>query len=65
MSDRMNKQWKLKSRPVGMVKKTDFELVEEPAATPGEGQALVRNLMVAFDPAMRGCREWKQARVGS
>ena len=43
MSDRVNRQWRLKTRPVGMVKESDFEYVEEPAASPGEGQALVRN----------------------
>jgi hypothetical protein len=37
-----------------MVKESDFELVEEPVRSPEEGQALVRNLMVAFEPAMRG-----------
>ncbi len=57
MSDRMNRQWRLKTRPVGMVKESDFEYVEEPAASPGEGQALVRNFMVAFEPAMRGWLE--------
>jgi NADPH-dependent curcumin reductase CurA len=57
MSDRVNRQWRLKTRPVGMVKESDFEYVEEPAASPGEGQALVRNYMVAFEPAMRGWLE--------
>ncbi len=37
-----------------MVKESDFEFVEEPARVPGEGQALVRNWMLAFEPAMRG-----------
>jgi NADPH-dependent curcumin reductase CurA len=37
-----------------MVKESNFEYVEEPAASPGEGQALIRNYMVAFEPAMRG-----------
>jgi NADPH-dependent curcumin reductase CurA len=54
MSERLNKQWKLKSRPVGMVAVENFELIEEHAPTPEEGQALVRNHMLAFDPAMRG-----------
>jgi NADPH-dependent curcumin reductase CurA len=57
MSDRVNRQWRLKARPVGMVKESDFEYVEEPAESPGEGQALVRNFMVAFEPAMRGWME--------
>jgi len=37
-----------------MVKESDFELVEEPVTALAEGQARVRNLMVAFEPAMRG-----------
>ena len=50
----MNGQWRLRARPDGMVKESDFEYVEEPIASPGEGQLLVRNLYLAFEPAMRG-----------
>lgn len=53
MSDR-NRQWLLNSRPVGMVKESDFELVSTPIPTPGDGQILIRNRMLAFEPAMRG-----------
>ena len=53
MSD-VNRQWRLRSRPVGWVKESDFELHREPVPTPGPGQALVRNLYLAFEPAMRG-----------
>jgi NADPH-dependent curcumin reductase CurA len=49
-----NRQWLLKSRPVGMVKETDFELASTPMPTPGEGQLLIRNRIFAFEPAMRG-----------
>ncbi len=49
-----NGQWRLKSRPDGMVKESDFEYVEEPVGSPGDGQILVRNLYLAFEPAMRG-----------
>lgn len=49
-----NRQWRLKSRPVGMVKETDFEMTSEAVAEVGEGQFLVRNLFFAFEPAMRG-----------
>ncbi len=49
-----NRQWLLKSRPVGMVKESDFELVSTPIPTPGEGQLLIRNRILAFEPAMRG-----------
>jgi NADPH-dependent curcumin reductase CurA len=36
------------------VKESDFELVEESLAEPADGQILVRNLYLAFEPAMRG-----------
>ncbi len=54
MSNRNNGQWRLKSRPVGMVKETDFEYIEEPLADLSANQFLVRNLYFAFEPAMRG-----------
>lgn len=54
MSNRMNGQWRLKSRPVGMVKESDFEYVEEPVPELGENEFLIRNLYLAFEPAMRG-----------
>ena len=37
-----------------MVKERDFELKESPLPVPGDGQALVRNRWLAFEPAMRG-----------
>ena len=49
-----NGQWRLRTRPDGMVQESDFEYVEEPLGTPGEGQLLVRNLYLAFEPALRG-----------
>jgi NADPH-dependent curcumin reductase CurA len=52
-----NRQWLLASRPVGMVKESDFELRTIPVASPGDGQMLVRNRWLAFEPAMRGWME--------
>lgn len=49
-----NRQWLLRARPVGMVRESDFELKETPVPEPGEGEALVRNTHLAFEPAMRG-----------
>ncbi len=49
-----NRQWLLRSRPVGMVKQSDFELHSAPIPKPGAGQILVRNRWLAFEPAMRG-----------
>lgn len=51
---RTNGQWRLEERPVGMVKTTDFELVEEPVPALEDGQLLVKNLYLAFEPAQRG-----------
>jgi NADPH-dependent curcumin reductase len=49
-----NRQFKLKQRPVGMVKREDFEFVEGAVPEPGEGEFLVRNAYLSLDPAMRG-----------
>lgn len=49
-----NRQWRLRSRPAGMVQESDFECVEAPIPEPDAGQVLVRNLYFAFEPAMRG-----------
>jgi NADPH-dependent curcumin reductase CurA len=53
VSDRVNRQWLLKSRPTGMVERSNFELQEARAAAPGDGEFLVRNLYLSLDPAMR------------
>ena len=44
---RTNGQWRLKTRPVGMVQTTDFELVEEDLPELEDGQLLVKNLFLA------------------
>jgi NADPH-dependent curcumin reductase CurA len=49
-----NRQWRLASRPVGMVKESDFELASEEIAGAADGEVLVRNLFLAFEPAQRG-----------
>ena len=53
MSD-VNRQWLLARRPVGMVRESDFELRSSPIPAPADGQVLVRNRWLAFEPAMRG-----------
>ena len=50
----VNRQWRLKSRPIGLIKTTDFDLVSEPIPELGEGQFLIRNVYLSLDPAMRG-----------
>ncbi|MFF0062505.1 NADP-dependent oxidoreductase [Streptomyces sp. NPDC005279] len=51
---RINHQVRLAARPVGLPRPTDWELTEEPAGEPGEGELLVRVLQLSLDPAMRG-----------
>ena len=41
-------------RPDGAIKDSDFKLVETDVPTPGEGEVLVRNLMLSCDPTQRG-----------
>ena len=54
MSSNKNRQFKLAQRPVGMVKRSDFDFVESPIPVPGDGEFLVRILFISLDPAMRG-----------
>ena len=37
-----------------MVKESDFERIDEPLPDIGEGEFLIRNIYLAFEPAMRG-----------
>ena len=52
----VNRQWLLDRRPTGMVSEGDFRYYESPLPTPdlGAGEILVKNLMLSFEPAMRG-----------
>lgn len=50
----INHQFRLAARPVGMVKRSDFNYTEEPARSPSEGEVLVKTLYLSLDPAMRG-----------
>jgi hypothetical protein len=52
-----NRQWLLAKRPHGMVGEENFEYVETPIPEPGEGEVLVRNLYLSFDPTQRGWME--------
>jgi NADPH-dependent curcumin reductase CurA len=54
MSAKQNRQYKLAARPVGLPKRTDFELASAPVPTPGPGEVLVKTLYLSLDPAMRG-----------
>ena len=54
MSETVNRQVLLKSRPVGIPQAEHFEIVERAVAEPGPGQVRVRNLLLSVEPAMRG-----------
>ena len=49
-----NRQVLLASRPQGRVVPENFRIVETELASPGEGEALVRNEWLSLDPYMRG-----------
>ena len=63
MNRHINRQWCLANRPEGMVKETDFSYHEGSVPEPQEGEFLVRNLYVAFEPAMRNWMMDRQAYV--
>jgi NADPH-dependent curcumin reductase len=50
---RVNRQWRMKSRPVGMVSRENFEWAEAPVPALKDGEFLVRNLYLSFDPTQR------------
>ena len=54
MKNIISREIRLKSRPVGIPKESDFEMVEVPVPDLGENQLLVKNLYMSVDPYMRG-----------
>ena len=52
-----NRQWLLAKRPSGLVTRENFDYAENPIPEPAEGQVLVRNLFLSFDPTQRGWME--------
>jgi NADPH-dependent curcumin reductase CurA len=49
-----NKQIRLRKRPDGMPTTVDFEVVEGPRPSVGDGQVLRRTIYLSLDPYMRG-----------
>jgi len=49
-----NLQFRLAARPVGMVKDSDWQRVEEPLRELADGEILIKVLYLSLDPAMRG-----------
>ncbi len=50
----MNRQWRLAARPHGLPVAADWEFRSEPVPAPGDGEFLVRVILISLDPAMRG-----------
>jgi NADPH-dependent curcumin reductase CurA len=50
----VNHQFRLAARPVGLPKRSDWSLTEEPVRPPNDGELLIRVLLLSLDPAMRG-----------
>jgi NADPH-dependent curcumin reductase CurA len=53
MASAVNRQYRLRRRPEGRIRPSDFELVEAPAPSPGPGQAVARVLYLSLDPTNR------------
>lgn len=49
-----NRQFRLIARPVGLPKRSDFDLVTAPVSGPGPGEVLIKVQYLSLDPAMRG-----------
>lgn len=49
-----SREWRLKTRPVGLPKMTDFEMATVDVPAPAAGEVQVRNLYMSVDPYMRG-----------
>ncbi len=54
MSTVMSREIHLKSRPVGLPNRDNFQLVSVPVPEPADGQFVVRNTYMSVDPYMRG-----------
>jgi hypothetical protein len=54
VSQAINKQIRLASRPSGWVAEENFSVTEETVTKPEDGEVLVRNIFMSVDPYMRG-----------
>lgn len=57
----INRQWLLAKRPSGFVTRENFVYAENPIPEPTDGQVLVRNLYLSFDPTQRGWMEERES----
>jgi len=53
MSQLTNRQWIMTSRPTDMVSRDNFTWQEVPVPELQDGEFLVRNLYMSFDPTLR------------
>lgn len=54
MTKRMNRQWRLASRPAGLFKDSNFQWTQEPVPELKDGELLVHNEYLSLDPTNRG-----------
>jgi NADPH-dependent curcumin reductase CurA len=57
MTERINRQWRLAARPVGMFKDSDFQWTQEPVRALNDGEFLVHIEYLSLDPTNRGWAE--------
>ena len=54
MTESVNRQFILASRPAALPTPEEVPMVESPMPQAGEGEVVVRNIYLAMDPAIRG-----------
>ena len=54
MAEKVSREIRLKNRPEGLPKESDFELAEAVIPEIGDGEVLVQNIYMSVDPYMRG-----------
>ena len=54
MSEHLSREIRLKARPVGLPKESDFEFAEVTVGSPAENEVLIKNIYMSVDPYMRG-----------
>ncbi len=53
MKSKVNRQFRLKSRPSGRVRTSNFDFIEVPIPEPAAGEAVIRVLYLSIDPTNR------------
>ncbi len=54
MTKDINRQWLLRSRPVGLIQESDFDMIESSIPELKTGEFLIQNLYLSLDPTNRG-----------